>query len=292
MSRIVVTGASGLVGSAVIRDWSTHHELFAVSRRELPQPKSVTTIVADLAASWSVDDLPDRIDAVIHLAQSNHWQDFPDAALDMFDVNVAATTKLLDYAATAGATHFVLASTGGLYGSSAQPITEASPLCHAHGPLDYYFATKQAAEMLALSYRHRLGVSILRPFFVYGAGQRLPKLIPRLIDNVRTGAAIRLRGDSGTMLNPVHVDDVVTIMAACLEQQHQGIVNVGGGQVTTIRSMAARIGELLAATPRFANEPGEAEGFVTDISLMRSLTRCEPMGFDEGIALLLKETDS
>jgi UDP-glucose 4-epimerase len=290
MSRILVTGASGLVGSALIRDWNDHHELLAISRRALPQG-SVNTILADLAASWSVNDLPDRIDAVIHLAQSNHWQDFPGAAPDMFSVNVAATTKLLDYAAKAGAAHFVLASTGGLYGSSEQPITEASPLCQAHGPLEYYFATKRAAEMLALSYRHRLCVSIVRPFFVYGAGQRLPKLIPRLIDNVRTGAAIKVRGGSGTMLNPVHVDDMVKVLAACLEENHQGIVNIGGGQVTSIREMATRIGQLLGRTPRFTSEPGHAEGFVTDIARMRSLIKSDPIGFDDGIAWLLKQGD-
>lgn len=289
MSRILVTGASGLVGSAIIRDWSAHHELFAVSRRALPEGPSASTILADLAASWSVDDLPGRIDAVIHLAQSNHWQDFPAAALDMFGVNVAATAKLLDYAATAGATRFVLASTGGLYGSSPQPITEASPLCSADGPLEYYFATKRAAETLALSYRHRFCVSIVRPFFVYGAGQRLPKLIPRLIDNVRTGTAIRVRGDSGTMLNPVHVDDMVKVLAACLEENHQGIVNVGGGQVTSIREMATRIGQLLGSTPQFTSEPGHAEGFVADIARMRSLTKSDPIGFDDGIARLLKQ---
>jgi nucleoside-diphosphate-sugar epimerase len=291
MSRILVTGASGLVGSAIVRDWSARHELFAVSRRALPQGQNASTILADLAGSWSVDALPDRIDVVIHLAQSNHWQDFPGAALDMFGVNVAATTTLLNYAAKAGATHFVLASTGGLYGSSAQPITEASPLCQAHGPLEYYFATKRAAEMLALAYRHRFCVSIVRPFFIYGAGQRLPKLIPLLIYNVRSGAAIRVRGDSGTMLNPVHVDDVVKVLAACLTEQHQGIVNVGGGEVTSIRKMATRIGQLLGTTPDFASEPGQAEGFVTDIARMRSLTQSDPIGFDEGIALLLKQGD-
>ena len=291
MSRIVVTGASGLVGGALIRDWGAHHELFAISRRSLPQEPSVNAILADLSTAWSVSDLPDRIDVVIHLAQSNRWQEFPGEALDIFGVNVAATTKLLDYAAAAGATHFVLASTGGLYGSSARPITEASPLCIVDGPLEYYFATKRAAETLALSYRNRFYVSIVRPFFVYGSGQRLPKLIPRLIDNVRSGTAIRLRGDSGTMLNPVYVDDVVKVLAACLTQQHEGIVNIGGGAVTSIKKMATRIGELLGTTPRFATEPGEPEGFVTDISRMRSLTKSAPIGFDDGIALLLKQGD-
>jgi UDP-glucose 4-epimerase len=286
--RILLTGSSGLVGGTLIRALGPDHEVFAVCRSALPSGMPMTPIVLDLAAGWSAADLPGRVDAVIHLAQSNHWQEFPAAALDMVGVNVTATAKLLDYASNVGAAHFVLASTGGLYGSSAEPITEAAQLCSSGGPLEHYFATKRAAETLALSYRDRFGVSILRPFFVYGVGQRTPKLIPRLIDSVRKRVAIRLRGDSGTILNPVHADDMVNVIAACLRQRHQGIVNIGGGQVTSIRGMATRMGALLGTDPVFVSEPGQAESVVTDIARMRSLTQSDPIHFDDGIARLLQ----
>ena len=291
MSRILITGTTGLVGGKLIPALGAAHELFGICRRALPLQLPATGIVLDLASDWSVDDLPDRVDVIIHLAQSNQWQDFPDAALDIFGVNVNATARLLDYAVKSGVTHFVLASTGGLYGNSSEPITEAAPLRTPEGPLQYYFGTKRASELLALSYRDRFCVSILRPFFVYGAGQRSPKLVPRLIDNVRSRTAIRVRGDSGTVLNPAHVDDMVQVVGACLRQRHQGIVNIGGGQVTSIRAMATRIGGLLGIDPIFTSEPGTAETFVTDIGGMRSLMDSDPIHFDHGIDMLLRESD-
>ena len=287
MSRILLTGTSGLVGGHLAAALSAGHEVFALGRQRSHPVAGVTPIGVDLSSEWSIDALPSRIDAVVHLAQSNRWQDFPDGAPEMFAVNVASTARLLDYALRAGATRFVLASTGGLYGSVDGAITEGSPIGIPAGPLQYYFETKRAAEGLAQAYRDRLAVSVLRPFFIYGAGQRQPKLIPRLIDRIRAGEIIRLRGEDGSHLNPTHVDDVVAVIATCLSQQHHGIVNLGGGQVTTIRAMSTRIAGLLGVPVRFESATGAAECFVADVALMRTLIQRAPIGFDDGIASFL-----
>ena len=286
MSRILLTGATGLVGGRLATGLAGRHTFFGLCRPGV-SPAGVTPIAIDLASDWSDGDLPERIDAVVHLAQSNRWQEFPDGALDMFAVNVATTAKLLDYASRAGARQFVLASTGGLYGSLGEPVTEQTQLAPAAGPLQYYFETKRSAEGLALSYADRMSVSILRPFFVYGPGQRQPKLIPRLIDRVRAGSVITLRGPSGASLNPTHVDDAVAVIEACVNGQHRGVVNLGGGQVTTIRSMATRIAGLLGVDVSFALEEGAPECFVADVTVMSSLIKRRPIGFDDGIAALL-----
>ena len=283
MSRILITGATGLVGGQLSAALAPRHEVFAICRR--PQPRSdVSWITIDLATDWSRSLLPGHIDAVIHLAQSDRWQDFPGCALDVFAVNTASTAKLLDYATHAGATDFVVASTGGLYGSVDGAITEHSPVNHHSGPLQYYFETKHAAEGLALSYAGRLGVSVLRPFFIYGTGQRVPKLVPRLIESVTLGRAVRIRGEAGAMLNPVHVDDVIKVIEACIARNHSGVINVAGGQVTSIRDMTLRIAALCGRTATFETEPGDPERFVSDTSLMRELIGAEPIRFDEGIA--------
>jgi len=285
--RILLTGTAGLVGSTLAATLGPKHQVYGICRRPLPAAAPVTPLDVDLGTEWSTAALPSSVDAVIHLAQSNRWQEFPEQAADIFAVNVASTARLLDYAVRAGATQFVLASTGGLYGSSESALTEDSLLKTHDGPLRFYFETKRAAEMLALAYSGRLRVSILRPFFIYGAGQRSPKLVPRLIDAVRRGAPVPLRGESGTILNPVAVEDVSNLVEACLRDGYHGIVNVSGGQVTSVRSMAIRIAELLGVKPSFHNEPGVAEQFVADTRLMSHLLGATPTGFDDGIAHLL-----
>lgn len=284
MSRILLTGTSGLVGGHLAAALSSGHEVLALGRQQAHPAAGVSPVVVDLATEWSTSALPGHVDAVVHLAQSNRWQDFPEGAPEVFAVNVASTARLLDYAVRAGASRFVLASTGGLYGSVDGAITECTPVRIPSGPLQFYFETKRAAEGLALAYHDRLAVSVLRPFFLYGAGHRQPKLIPRLIDRIRAGATITLRGADGTHLNPTHVDDVVAVIATCLSQPHHGIVNLGGGQVTTIRAMSTRIAGLLGVPVRFESAPGAAECFVADVALMRGLIQRAPIGFDDGIA--------
>ena len=288
MSRILITGATGLVGGQLCAVLAARHEVFAVCRGPQPGTSDASWITIDLASDWSRVLLPGRIDAVIHLAQSDRWQDFPGCALDVFAVNTASTAKLLDYAIHAGATHFVVASTGGLYGSVAGAITEQSPVNSLSGPLQYYFETKRAAEGLALSYEGRLAVAVLRPFFIYGPGQRVPKLVPRLVESVNLGRAVRIRGDAGAMLNPVHVDDVVKVIVACIARNHRGVINVAGGQVTSIREMALRIAAVCGRTATFETEPGSPERFVADTGLMRRLIDADPIGFDAGIAGVLE----
>src|SRR4051812_27221224 len=116
--RILLTGTGGLVGSTLATTLGAKHQVYGICRRPLADATALTPVHVDLGTDWSPAVLPAHIDAVIHLAQSNRWQEFPDQAADIFAVNVASTARLLDYAVHAGATNFVLASTGGLYGSS------------------------------------------------------------------------------------------------------------------------------------------------------------------------------
>jgi nucleoside-diphosphate-sugar epimerase len=52
----------------------------------------------DLSSAWSEDKLPSSCDVIIHLAQSPHFRDFPNSALDVFKINIESPARLLDYA--------------------------------------------------------------------------------------------------------------------------------------------------------------------------------------------------
>ena len=106
MSRMLVTCVSGLVGQALTAAISAQHELIGVGRRALVDSRLAASVILDLTTDWPAAALPNRIDVVIHLAQADNWES-PESALDIFAVNAAAAVGLLDYAARAGATHFV-----------------------------------------------------------------------------------------------------------------------------------------------------------------------------------------
>lgn len=287
MSRVLVTGITGLVGQSLSRSLAAaNHEVIGICRGVPAEPLPASLLRVDLAGQWTRQELPERVDAVVHLAQADGWQSI-DGALDVFAVNLASTLRLLDYAAKAGATHFVLASSGGLYGPSDAPLTESSPLRLGDGPLRCYFETKRSAENFAEIYQDRMAVAILRPFFIYGTGQRVPKLVPRLIETLKRGDAVRIKGDTGSLLNPVHVDDVVRVIEACVADAYRGVVNVAGGQATSIRAMSDRIANLLGVSATFQQEAGAVESFVADTSLMNRLIGRAPIGFDDGIRSVL-----
>ena len=144
MARILVTGASGFVGTRLVRLLARQHEVWALVRRPWQAPEGrVHVLTQDLAAdSWTAD-LPPRIDAVIHLAQSPHFREFPDRAADIYGVAAGTAMRLLDWASRAGATHFIVGSTGGLYGSSDKAVQESDPLPEMRNQLGFYFATKR-----------------------------------------------------------------------------------------------------------------------------------------------------
>ena len=99
------------------------------------------------------------------------------------------------------------------------------------------------------------------------------------------GTIVRAFGDGGTRLNPVHVSDVVRLIDACVTQGRSGVVNVAGGQVTSVLEMVQRIGKLLEREPQLAFEPGIAEQFVADTTLMTQIIGKTPIGFDDGIGV-------
>ncbi len=290
---ILVTGAGGLLGGEVLAAWQGGCKLYALVRRMPEKPlEGVYYIVMDLAAPLEPGRLPARIDAVIHLAQSSHMRDFPDAALDICAVNTTSTAQLLDWAMRAGAEHFFFASTGGLYAPSSIALTEDSPLDPQRGSLGYYFDTKRCAEILVRAYQEQMRTVVLRPFFIYGPRQRESMLIPRLIDSVRTGNALTLRGGQGTKLNPIFVNDAVNALAACLADDAPKLLNLAGPEVLSIRDIALHIGAIVGREPLFDEQEGEADCLVADISLLKQRLSAPMTSCRDGIATVVGSMES
>ena len=81
--KVLVTGANGLLGKKVTRDLILQDfEVFTLTRTPNPLERA-HNLVVDFASDWESSKLPSQIDAVIHLAQSNHYKQFPDRASDI-----------------------------------------------------------------------------------------------------------------------------------------------------------------------------------------------------------------
>lgn len=287
--RVLVTGASGFVGRELLGELDGNADVVAVSRTR-PDAAVADWVEHDLVEPLDAAALPDAIDAVVHLAQSSQYRDFPDSAREVFGVNVRATLDLLEYARTAGAASFVLASSGGLYGQSRLAREDDAVTTEVPDPtLRFYLNTKRASEALSETYGTLLRRVVLRPFFVYGPGASR-MLVRTLAEKVVRGERITVVGDPGMRINPVYVGDVARAVHAAISSEAEGVFNVAGGEVVTIRELVERIGAAAGVEPDMVAGRGEAGELVGDTTRMREVLGVEPaVPLDEGLRALLAD---
>lgn len=256
--RILLTGATGFLGSHLLPHLTVDCEVWTAGMRPAADP-AARFVAVDLGRAGFTAALPDRVDAVVHLAQSHRYRDFPDGAGDMVAVNVAATAELLDYARRAGARHFLFASSGAVYQPFEGGMAETDPCA----PTDFYGASKLAAEALIRAYASCFPVCILRLFFLYGRGQ-VARLAPTLVARLRAGAPITLAGSGqGLAFTPTHVADAAAVIVEALGRKWDCIVNVASPEIVTIHRMATMLGKRMGIEPTFVMTPGPEPAPIT-----------------------------
>lgn len=281
--KILVTGGTGFLGREFLNLFNCDYDIYSVVRKPASVP-GVHEIIADLSEDFSTVNFPTEIDAVVHLAQSEHFRKFPEKAVDIFRVNTYSTMMLLDYAQKAGSKKFVLASTGSVYGGSESVITEETPV----RPDSFYAESKLAAERLVLAHEKFLAPVIFRYFFIYGPGQE-NRLIPGLIQKVLEEKPVTLAGERGLRLNPLYVSDAAGMLHAAIQSASGGIFNAAGEKPSDLREVCETIAKLCAKTPRFETGPAVQNHFGTDISKLRNQFRFKPaFSLEQGLKRTLE----
>lgn len=290
VKKILITGASGLVGSHLLSSLENENvEVYVISKSEKQYPASVKVIRLDLSSDWSQDLLPSKMDIIIHLAQSENFRLFPEKADDVFFVNTLSTLKLADYARKAGVSQFIYASSAGIYGTTDEKaFTEDEPIIYEN-KLGFYLGTKYCSEIILKNYEGFFNVIMLRFFFVYGEGQKRSMLMPRLVDSISEGKEIVLNGYDGLTINPINVKDAVAAIKKTFELKSSQIFNIGGDQILTLRKICEIIGSVVQRSPSFkVNETNEKNiNIIGDISRMKDTLYCPKISVEEGIKDLL-----
>lgn len=268
--KILITGANGLLGRNTLEVFRNDFDIHALVHKAPKHPiHGVSYYEIDFNSEWNTESLPDDIFAVFHLAQSELFREFPYHALDVFNVNLASTAKLLDFARIKGIKKFIFTSTGGIYDTSVGIVNENSPI-NTFGQLGNYFATKICSEILTHNYTDYFDVTILRLFFMYGKGQKRGMLIPRLVDNIKNGKPITLTENGGIVLNPIHVSDVVQVLKNLLSTNGSFTYNVAGPEQLSLQEIAYTIAEKIGKKPNFEYLNKTADNCLADIGFLES----------------------
>jgi UDP-glucose 4-epimerase len=275
---VLLTGASGFLGSAVLNQLVGDTEVIALHRPgSAPEAADgVRWIAQDLCAPLS-SELPEQIDAVIHLAQSRRYREFPDGAVDVQEVNAGATVRLLDYCRNAGGRSFTYASSGAVYAAGPEPVSEQDD----PRPGNFYGVSKLAGELAVEQFRGVLKAHSLRFFFIYGPHQR-NMFIPGLLDRVRKGEAVTLAGPDGIRVNPVYIEDAARAVVRTIALEDSHTLNVAGPDRVSVREIAEIGGRLLDRTPSFSTGDPQAD-LIASTERQSATVGAPTVGIEEGL---------
>jgi nucleoside-diphosphate-sugar epimerase len=217
--RVLVTGASGFIGTALCAGLQRHeHDVAALVRRPGSQPVGTRALAGDLSDGRALAEglARERPDCVIHLAAEIASQ---RSAAKVREVNVGGTQRLLDacLAQTAGnpssGPRIVFSSTVVTGDARGAMLSEETPL-----PVQTpYGRSKQEGERLILG--SGLPAVVIRPSHVYGPGGWYAS---ELVARLRQPGRFAVIGRGANLWDVVHVDDVVAALLAAAEAAPAG----------------------------------------------------------------------
>lgn len=226
MKCILLTGASGFVGSAIqqriVADGQ--HCLTIAVRRAVDPPSAVRVVpVTDLTADTDWSSALQGVDIVIHSAARVHVMNetSADPLAEFRKVNVDGTLALARQAVEAGVKRFVFVSSVKVSGEETthKRVYTADDVAY---PCDPYGISKYEAEqaLLKLAKKTGLEVSIVRPVLVYGPGVKANFL--SMMKWIKLGVPLPF-GAIHNKRSLVALDNLVDLILTCTE--HPAAVN-------------------------------------------------------------------
>jgi nucleoside-diphosphate-sugar epimerase len=274
--RVLVTGASGLLGGAVAAELlAAGHEVRCFQRR----PSGVAGASDSLGSVTDPDAVARAVagqDAIVHLAAKVSLAGDP---ADFDRVNVGGTRNLLTAARAENVARFVYVSSPSVAHAGTSIVgDDALPADPVHARGDYA-RTKAEAELLALAAdSSEFRVVVVRPHLVWGPGDT--QLVERVVERARQGRLPLL--DSGAaLIDTIFIDNAATAIAAALRRAD----SVHGRSYVLTNGEPRPVAELLAGicaaagvdSPRWCVPASVAR---TAGSLIEAVWRVKP-GVDE-----------
>ena len=285
MNKVLVTGASGFLGTYLVPLLRRSHEVVATDRDDLD--------VTDISAMHRVIKRH-RPDLVCHLAALCGAAPSRENPPDYYAVNTLGTVHLLEACRHVGVERFLFISSLTVHGASSDPVDESS----AFSPRHPYAASKVAAEFAVCDYSRHMGIHsiILRPTLVVGEGSKELHALGDFVLEALRGEEIVLFGGGNHRRDFVHPQDVAAAMLLAVERLDRAldtsyeVFNISQGQALSMRELADMAIRLVGSgRHRLGPLTNQSFSLYTRIDRARELLEFEPrIGTEDMIRRLIR----
>jgi UDP-glucose 4-epimerase len=301
MSKILVTGGAGFIGSAVIGHLQKQgHELFVIDNLSFGDRKFIN--IPD--SHFFNADILDRVkmleiignmkpEIIIHLAAIHFIPYCNEHPYESSNINIRGTLNIMEAAAQVNVKKFFFASTAAVYPIYDEAVSES----HETGPMDIYGLSKLTGEHLCSEFHLKTGIDtiICRFFNAFGPNETNPHLIPEIQRQILGGNRKIKLGNLTPKRDFIHTFDMANAVQILLEKTGRGMhtYNLGRGieyAVTEIvDAFSAAIGEKIEIEVDPARvRKVERMHLLADVSKLKSLGWEPKIGIEEGIKTLVE----
>ncbi len=257
MSRILITGGAGFIGSHLVdRLLADGHSVIALDNLFTGHPRNISHLAGHARFKFVKHDVTEyiyvegKLDAILHLASLPSPVDYLREPIKTLKVGALGTHKALGLARAHRAT-FLLASTSEVYGDpQVHPQPESywgnvNPI----GPRGVYDESKRFAEAMTMAYHryHGIDTRICRIFNTYGPRMRADdgRVVTNFIAQGLRGQPLTVYDDGARTRSFCYVSDLVEGMVRLLTSNEVEPVNLGNPREMTVLEFAKTVQRLI-----------------------------------------------
>ena len=234
MKKILITGATGFIGTNLIPELIKNHKIVGISKNKIKSSKNFISSSIDITNENL--KIKNKFTDIIHMAAHSDVAYCNLNPIKCYELNVKSTQKMLEVARK-NDSNFIFLSSSHVYGN---PIKQSIVENSSCNPSTHYGSSKRMSEILCETYSKTYGldIQVARLFSVYGPKSPKSNLIFNIIDQIINNSKIIL-GNTYPKRDFIFISDVIIGLIKILNSKKKGfqIYNIGSGKSISVENV-------------------------------------------------------